>query len=44
MRVCDICKTKPASYNRTAIIQNDGVAKELDPLFLYPLKRISGMI
>lgn len=30
MRVCDICKTNPASYNKTAAIRDDGLVKELE--------------
>ena len=30
MRVCDICKTNPVSYNKTAVIKNDGSVKELE--------------
>lgn len=30
MRVCDICKTNPASYNKTATVQDDGLVKELE--------------
>lgn len=30
MRLCDICKTNQASYNKTATIQDDGFVKELE--------------
>lgn len=30
MRVCDICKTKPASYNTNATTRDDGLVEKLE--------------
>ena len=30
MRVCDICKTNAATYNKSATVEYDGTVKELE--------------
>lgn len=30
MRICDICKTNPASYNPTATVKSDGTVEKLE--------------
>lgn len=30
MKICDICKTNTATYNKNAVVRNDGLVKELE--------------